>query len=216
MHAQIALSSFNRNGMVCILMTFLFVVAVPLNSFSQQAKRDDKYVVVKGNTFELSQKTTDTVVIQDPVSGQEVIKQIVRFPFPLAMNGRKIYKTEEISSVPQPNLGSGSLDDYLIKGLAKDVEQLNDGLYTLELYNIVVDTNGKVAYYDFTTLNGPTYNNPNKNAIEKLVNNSLDLLFSNAVLFKPGKVDNDLVAVLVDLPGYRFLVRDHHATLEKF
>lgn len=199
-----------------LLFVLMCITGNSLIGFAQKFQTDEQHVLFHGNAFELSPKKRDTVIVLDPVTGYEVVKQIVHLPFPLAMNGRKIYKTEEVNSVPQPYLGSGSLDDYLIKGLAKDVEQLNDGLYTLELYNIVVDTNGKVAYYDFTTLNGPTYNNPNKNAIEKSVNNSLDLLFSNAALFKPGKVNNDLVAVLVDLPGYRFLVRDHHATLEKF
>jgi hypothetical protein len=72
-------------------------------------------------------------------------------PAPLTLDGEKIYSITEDASKPQFN-GNGSFYEYIFNAVKNEFKQLPDGNYRLNLFSFVIDKKGKLAYFDFDTV----------------------------------------------------------------
>lgn len=221
MHAHAILASSTIKRIALIPLALTFILSAPESGFAQKAETNERRVLFNGNVFELSPGKTDTVSVFDPVTNQKLIKIIKHHAYPLTMNGRKIYNWDELGVAPKPPYTDSSFAAYLFKGLEKELAQLPDGSYPIDLYNIVIDTNGKAVYCSHQPwtdyiVNGST----GTEAIEKEINNRIDQLLADLPPFKPGMVNNEDVIALTDndigTSTYQFVVRDHIASLKKW
>jgi len=72
-------------------------------------------------------------------------------PAPITINSRNIYTSFDTPTLKEPKF-KGDLSKYIFDGIKKELELLPDGKYTLNKMFLVVDKNGKLAYFDFDTL----------------------------------------------------------------
>jgi hypothetical protein len=205
--------------LVFIPLALVCVICFSKNSFSQKFERKGNMVTYRGNTFEYYQDPrVDTQIITDPVTNQQITRYIKFDPVPVKMNGTRIYgnnQTGSLTSSPEPYAKNGSVEDYLFRNLAKTLDRLPDGIYRIELNNVVVDTKGKIVYYEYGGITNANKNTPAD--IEKALPEEIDHLLNNVPAMKPGKMQNNNVISTSDifLREYKIEVKDHKSTVSK-
>ena len=105
-------------------------------------------ITFNGNRFLMS--GTDTMLIIDPVTGVEITRIIP--PHPVSMNGKRIYPTDTLKVFPSIKSTTGDdkkLSVYLFENLKAKLDMLEDGNYTISVTNAVIDSKGKLVYYEF-------------------------------------------------------------------
>lgn len=140
-------------------LLLISVVCFTKNAFSDSRKtKTGNKVTYKGNVFELSSLAIDTVFVQDPVTGEMIVKVAEHEPVPVKMNADTIYQDYTIKQMADNadgevyntgTLKAAGLRLYLLSNLKDEISRLEDGKYWLGIGNVVVDKNGKVAYYDY-------------------------------------------------------------------
>jgi BlaR1 peptidase M56 len=187
--------------------------------FSQQFTQHGNKIAYRGNSFELSKPGIDTFTLIDPVTGKEMIKYVQVQPKPISMNGRKIYTNNELTTPPQPYATDGLMEDHLLKGLTKELDQMPNGTYALDIYYIVFDEKGKVVFYKTDGLhNANDYNDKAKNVpegLKKAINKKVDQLLHDAPAVQPGtlKGKNVISKSEISLSNYKITVKDHKTTI---
>lgn len=161
-------------------LLLLPVLAIAILSFTENGitgdiptpVRDGNKVTYKGNTFEFESGMADTVMVQDPATGDMQMIITRREPsHPVRMNGEKIYLPGELEhadrtprgSTEESTLNSQALKEYLLTNMKKEIKKLDDGDYKLIIGAIVIDKKGDIVYFEFdsiekarTTANGKT------------------------------------------------------------
>ncbi len=139
------------------------VLLVALLCFSKNAFSDSKRVrngntvTYHGNRFEFKSIATDTVMMQDPVNGDMVMKIMEHEPVPASMNGKRIYTEQEIKKYPEmgdyantkARVSVSTLKEYLLTHMKDEIAALPDGPYWLYISNVVIGDDGKVVYFDY-------------------------------------------------------------------
>lgn len=116
------------------------------NGFSQNFERDGNTVTYRGNKFQLSDVVRDTVELEDPTTGQRSIKVMQKDPAPMTMNGNPIYSGDITPEYTGPDK---NIRMYMLKQMKNDLSGLDNGQYTLNINNIVVDENGNIVYFEY-------------------------------------------------------------------
>ena len=128
------------------------------------------------------------------------------------MNGTRIYNTDEVTRKPIQLVENGLLEMYILKAISGDLNNLPDGTYFLDMYNIIIDKNGKIVYYEYRGLkpdDDRTTEPPDD--IKKAIDKKIDPLMSEAADFDPGKVNGIAVitrsAVMLNM--FKIQVKNH-------
>jgi len=133
---------------VFIPLALVCTICFSKNGFSQKFVRNGNIVTYRGNTFEYSEAAKpDTQILTDPVTGTETIKVIKRDPVIIKMNGKDI--PQGTDKEPYYTGNGKSLRDYLLQGLKNELCKLDDGQYTLNINNILIDEHGKIVYFEY-------------------------------------------------------------------
>lgn len=128
------------------------------NAFSDGKRvRNGNTVTYRGNRFEFKSMATDTVMVQDPVTGDMIMKILAHEPTPVSMNGKKIYTEQEIKKYPETGdyanvkarVNVSILKEYLLTHMTDEIAALPDGPYWLYVSNVVIGDDGKIAYFDY-------------------------------------------------------------------
>lgn len=199
-------------------LALVCIVCFSKNSVAQQFERKGNKVTYRGNIFEYNgDKEVDTQIITDPVTGTEMTRLITKDPVPVKMNGATIYGTYMTAKaeLPEAYAKNGSVEDYLIRNLSAEFDKLPDGTYRVGLNNIVADTKGRIAFYEFTGMKNGNKKTPPD--VEKLIELKIDQLLHKMPALKPGTVNNKPVIAVANVSfwPYRIEVKDHHATVRK-
>ena len=133
--------------LLIVPLTVVCTICFTQNSFSQRFEKNGNFVTYKGNKFEMSKSWADSIVVTDPYTGYEKMKITQTGPKPLKMNGRAILIITD--QTPYFTGNEKDLRDYLVLNLKNELTTLGDGMYTLNIYDIVVDENGKIVYFDY-------------------------------------------------------------------
>jgi hypothetical protein len=133
--------------LLIVPLTVVCTICFTQNSFSQRFEKNGNFVTYKGNKFEMSKSSTDSIFIIDPVTGKEDLKITQTDPKPIKMNGRAI--PTQTDQTPYYTGNEKDIRDYLIINLKQELTTLGDGMYTLNINDIVVDENGKIVYFDY-------------------------------------------------------------------
>lgn len=145
-------------------LLLLPVLAIAMLSFTENAftrdtpKREGNKVTYGGNVIEFSESgPSDTMMVQDPKTGE--IKMIITSidPKPQLINGERIYTSDELEGERGQNrrytkpsaFSSAAMKEYLLGNMKKELKKLDDGDYRLIVENIVIDNKGKLVYFEF-------------------------------------------------------------------
>ena len=138
--------------LVFMPLAVVCIVCFSKNSFSQKFEKNGNTVTYKGNKFELSDPKQDTMSIIDPVTGKENTVVARLAPKPVKMNGKQI--PADVDKQPYFTGSDDGLRAYVLKRLRKELDKLDDGMYELDISNIVIDETGKIVYFDFAGVRG--------------------------------------------------------------
>ncbi len=194
------------------------VLVVCIFCFSKNAFSDDKKVkngnnvTYKGNVFEFGEIVYDTLMVENPVTGNQELKIAYRDPWPLKMNGQKVYRENEIdelrnktgSANTYAGITSKAVKMYLLGKLSTDLSKLKDGAYYLGLSHIVVSKDGKVVYFDYEGLSYRNVNEPSKpskdvdKTVQDAVQKKLGRLIADLPEYKPAIVDEKKVNSMIN------------------
>jgi len=205
------------------------LIAVPVMgiSFLCFTKKTETDIPVKiGNVCEWrgnkirfkAPKKPDSYMRRDERSGQ-LVKTPISWPTPaLTLNGEKIYEQGADEQVVAPGAlhSDNGLVQYIHKNAKNTIEKLQDGNYILLLNDVVIDKEGKIAYYEYNGLiNAELADNfPLKEETEMAIVN----LILNAPKYSPATKNNLPVPYLMtyvyekvvnrEYP-YSFTVKNH-------
>ena len=156
------------------------------------------------------------------------MRYIIHYEMPIKVNGRPIYKADQLSAEPVATAKNGPLEVYILKGLEAEMNKLPDGDYYLDLTKMVVATTGKVIYFEnrgFKVIEANEDILLTPEFTEKIVpeniknelDRKLDGLFAKAPLLKPGQLKgkNATSLSLMNFKDYKIVVKDHKATFSK-
>lgn len=134
------------------MLVFLPLAAVAVfcftqNSFAQGFTRSGNVVTYKGNKFTLSAPVHDTIILSDPATGKEQTKIMTKEPYPIKMNGKDLPQKADRQAAYTGT--DANLRAYIMRNLKKELAELKDGMYSININNILVDEKGRIVYFDY-------------------------------------------------------------------
>lgn len=206
---MLAIACFSKNG----------------SAWGHQFERNGNTVTYKGNKFILSEPKIDTIILIDPVTGQEQTQYRTFDPQPITMNGNKIYSEatapyNEENITPRYYASNATLEEYVLKNIAGGLNSLPDGDYNLRISNIVVSENGKVVYYDYGGVERKFYPNTWKPVAKdsvKQITAGIDKFLNDAPALSPGTLKGKAVPAILptEFSRVNIIVKNHQATIKK-
>lgn len=203
--------------LVFIPLAVVCTIFFSQNSFSQKFEKNGNTVTYRGNKFEMSLPVTDTQILVDPVTGKEVVRTTTMEPVPIKMNGIKVYNNDEVTAKPYVIDEKKSFETYLLTSLSDEFNKLSDGIYYLDVYNVVVGTNGHVVYYEYDGLSHENETTKIPVNITAAIDKKIDALINKSPVFSPGKVKSTSVIVWTNifLRDYKIKVGNHQSSFYK-
>jgi beta-lactamase regulating signal transducer with metallopeptidase domain len=230
-------------------LTLLLVFCCTQISLSGEVTRQGNKVYFKGNEITMGQLKVIPYSYQEEIENQKKIfrhaslpdsvlswdyrtnhmkmEQVVSDVMPVDINGKHIYGNEpkylltnaEVDYTA-PVFGKFSeLGEYLFSEVQSDLNKLDDGFYTFNVNRVVIDDQGRIAYYEDKGISqfrepyekGPMMSQALKNVIDKKIEAALNTNQKFAPAVKDGKAINARVAVR----SYDIVVKQHKAILMK-
>lgn len=191
-------------------------------SFSETARKEGNKIYYKGNVFEMwSPKAgPDTFMVEDPVTGDWIMKIAMIDSVPVKMNAKDIYTVQEMSRSEQSSAKLIEMDvqAYYITKIREYLAPLNDGIYNLR-GTIVLSDEGKIVFHQGFKLHkmsgGVTpaeVTDTDKKLMEEADKKIVELIASPRTSFnavkRAGTPVNYRIINLYDNP---FTVKDHNA-----
>jgi len=131
-------------------LTLVCVLYFSKISFSQKFERNGNMVTYRGNKFLMSDIQRDTIKMINPSTGKEDTRIVQKDPEPIKMNGETIYHENiNIGSVVKYTGPDANIRVTLLKYVRPELEKLKDGMYTMNLSDIVVDEQGNIVYFNY-------------------------------------------------------------------
>jgi hypothetical protein len=115
---------------------------------SYPRKKEGNKITYKGNVLELSFPKYDTIVVLNPVTGKESQVVTTLEPYPISLNGQPIVQEEKAEKVPVYEGAVTDLATTVFNYIMPDMDKLPDGNYKVNVFNIIIDEKGKLAYYE--------------------------------------------------------------------
>lgn len=132
------------------------VAAIMLLNASASAQTYVKYkpnnnwrYVHKDYQLKFGPAVKDTMIIIDPITGDEIMKEMITDPKIEMANDKKIFYADELSGSVQ---NGEVLEKYLLQNLRARIKSLkipNGDFIKINLNHIVVNENGMVIYYEY-------------------------------------------------------------------
>lgn len=202
------------------------ILCLPFSVFGQDF--DNEYADVGGSEFKRKGyqfvnaekgEGFDTAVVQDPITGDVILKRRPRGPVPATMNGKKIYKLTEVTTPPQTIITAQPLEEYLLDNLMGSFVNYWTDTFTikLELRNVIIDETGKVVYYDFGQVKGWGPDETTRTLNRGDLSDKVESLMSKAPLMKPATYNGKAVPAYtgVTLEYYEIDIRKPNVTYRK-
>lgn len=175
-------------GIICI---FLFTE----NAISKEAKKDGGKLYYKGNVFELwsPHPEPDTVMVQNPVTGEMELRISRLDSFPVTMNGKEIFRVSELSRTETETYlktTGAEIKNYYAEKMKPAISKLSNGTYSIVSY-LILDEKGNIVYHDKVTISDRNWTptTPDSEmAMRKKVAEELEKIIANTnKKFSPAK-----------------------------
>ena len=205
--------------LVYLPLVLVCVFCFSKNIFSQKPIKQGNLLKYNGNTIEFAPpKPTTRDTCTDPKTGAIISINTHNWADPpIKLNGNDIYESVGDNEISKPKIKSNdkSLADYLIRNLNSEFEQLADGKYNMIIGNVVINSQGKVVYYENKGIqklgsdvdDAATNKKPIINKIEALLNDK-NLEFSPAI-YRGKPVDYLITNTIGYRNGESIVVKKH-------
>jgi hypothetical protein len=216
---MLTLSSSSRARFLLPLpLMVVFILCFTKTSFSGERKLVGNKLTLNGNLFEMKIYPKDTMVVENPATGEVSMKVVGREPSPITLNGERIYQTEDLA-VPVLVKGTSQKEftKWLGKKLKNSLHGLKDGRYTVYMSSFVVDKRGKVAYYEDPFILVPEKLREDKEVEEQKQRamSEMSKIITGISSFEPAVAGGNPVHAFysVESEPYKFEVKNHIVTL---
>ncbi len=149
---------FPRLALKTLLIALLLLTGI--GSFAQKnaAKtfKPDQYGMISlGARIEYGKPRFDTIEMEEP-STKEILQKIIRRdPMPEKVNGKDI-----VTDAKPAAFKGGDAQLYIFRQMKQQLSKLEDGFYTIDISNIIVDENGKTCGFMYSPVKGTKAANP--------------------------------------------------------
>jgi len=181
------------------------------DTISAQNKEHDGKMAMKDNKVTFTAPANKLML-----KGSENMEVSIA-PYPLKLNGEKIYNSDDKASPSRP--ASGNIEDYLLTGLQDELSTLTDGRYSVDVHYLLVDATGAVAYYEYggiysKNLNGSGKEGPMGEEITKKIGDKVNKLIAALPAMTPASAAGRKVAYNPDvmLGMRKIIVKNHKVT----
>lgn len=209
---------------MCQIRSFLTLVLllIAATCAAQKAPRPkNEFVVMHGRKFVMPLPKTDTVILIDPITGEELIKTYTQTKCPTYVDRKKVYQPSELKEYAtfKKDSAKPTLEEYVLNGLKPSLSALHNGEYLLNIKHITVDSKGRVIYYSWEGLKeaGNYKDDIADTTLTAILTDTLDELLINEHLFDPAKKDfSGIVSVYPSVfEQYVAVVKEHIVTIKK-
>lgn len=158
----------------------------------------------------------DTMIIIDPVNGDEIIRETVTDPEIALANEKKVFSTDEVNSTVQ---NGDKLEKYLLKKLSKKLQNLqtdNEEILKIDLSHVIVNEKGKVIYYEYDGVDRKSKDGKiSKVSVD--LNEDINRLMKKHPKLQPATVNGENVIAYthIGLNEYRITVNDKNVYYNK-
>ena len=165
----------------------------------------------------------DSVLVTDPKTGELVKRALDADTVPVSINGKPITGNEAYYFIADRNYtlpvynATMDFETYIFTQMKDELQKLDNGYYRINLEHLVVDEEGKLAYYrqlGVDLVSSPGANNTGVShkqqvALQQQLVNAID----NAGTFTPAMKNGKPLNVRYRADKYDVIVKDHKATL---
>jgi hypothetical protein len=114
--------------------------------YTDERKQVGNKLFYNGNEFEMTEKKTDTMIVQDAVTGKDMTVVTTLDARPLSVNGEKIYDSKEVVRGAEYSGKYESATAEYITRILPVLSKLPDGLYRFFSSSVVISKEGKLIY----------------------------------------------------------------------
>lgn len=200
----------------------LVLILIAATCAAQKAPRaKNEFVVMHGRKFVMPVPKTDTVILIDPITGEELTKTYTQTLCPTYVDRKKVYQPSELKEQAKFRNDSTkpSLEAYVLNGLKSTLSTLPHGEYILNIKHVIVDTRGRVIYYQCEGIKKVGYYKEDiaDTALTATLIDTLDELLINEHLFDAAK--KDYMGIVSVYPSafeqYVAVLKEHVVTIKK-
>ncbi|PZF73838.1 M56 family metallopeptidase [Taibaiella soli] len=240
MITQSASSKLSRAKYLLVApLLIVTVVCCSKSQYNNERKKEGNKITYKGNVFEMSNSSFDTLQVTDATTGKISSMITQRLPYPIKVNGNPIMEDNEVSQKAVYKGVSATPGEDLFKFIKSDMGKLPDGDYVISVTNPVIDEQGRLVYFeesvnkqgiaytvdDIAGKPGITANPKDlektdqiENSAADAINKRIDFYLSDESLkFTPatqhGKVVASTTSNLFGFMGLNVTVKNHQASL---
>jgi hypothetical protein len=207
---------------VIVPMVLCCLLFFTQKSFSETVRKEGNKIYYKGNVFEMwsPHAGPDTIMLEDPVTGEMIMKITMVDTVPVKMNGVDVYTVQEMSKSERDAAKLTELDvqAYYITKIREYLSPLNDGIYNLR-GSIVLNEDGDVVYHQGFKLykmsggvKPPEITEADKKMMEEASQKIVKLISDTRASFKPvHRGGQPVVYRITDTYVNSFTVKDHNA-----
>lgn len=102
----------------------------------------------KGNTFQWSEPSVDSIQVIDPVSGEQLFMTKENPPVIVKANDAPVYTSEEVNLSAMDREGNRGVTSDLTQALLHRRSEIPDSIVHIQLRNVVLSPKGKIVYYE--------------------------------------------------------------------
>ena len=209
---------------MCQFRSFLTLVLLltAATCVAQKAPRPkNEFVVMHGRKFVMPVPKTDTIILIDPITGEELTETYTQTLCPTYVDRKKVYQPTELSEPAKFRKDSAkpTFEEYVLNGLKSTLSTLPDGEYIMNVKHIIVDVKGRVIYYSWEGIKqvGIYKDDIADTAMTTAILDSLDELLINEHLFDPAK--KDFIGIVSVFPAkfeqYVAIIKEHVVNIKK-
>ena len=191
-----------------ILLSLMIATIFIVTNLSAQSKLEQ--VIYKGNKFTFpSTMPMDTMIITDPITGEDVKLARERVMPPDAMNGERIYRIDEVDTPPQDIPPNASLEAYLFMTLKNnpEIKKLADCQVSFWVLYVIIDKKGKIIFPSFTDIRARRSGFADRTL--NIQDSTIESWFLNAPTVKPATVNGNAVLLSKNVYLPYCFVHDH-------
>lgn len=211
--------------MYCLLVLLTVFLCLPAVSIAQDfthighekgygyyARKDCQLVYTTPTDY-------DTIIVIDPITRGVKQRLVFKNQAPQTVNGQKIFRRDEVSTMPNTNINNMPLEEYLLDGL-KDylTKQVDDSLTLLfDMPYIAVDDKGRIIYYELYGTKGWGTDGTVRTLSNRGLDDKIEAILSSAPLLKPATYNGKNVTayVRIDLDTYWVDIHNHTLAYRK-
>jgi hypothetical protein len=181
-------------------------------------------VYYRGNVFELwsPKDTPDTIMVENPMTG-DIEMRISRVDsFPVRMNGEEIFRVSELSRMEKETFDrttGAEVKKYFLEKMKPVMAKMMDGNYAVFTY-IILDKKGRIVYINPISISDrdwrkmPDSYEPLRQSLNKELTKIIE---QTSKRFAPVKRTGKVVIMRLEeiLPRVTFVVKDHEVTIKE-